>query len=241
MKRFSKSLSFTSSARRDLLIIVLLSLLVLIFSLNYEVSEWLFDTTQRFEHLELDELIPFAMFLSFCFAWFSWRRWREIKGLYLVVEKLSLQDAITKSFNRRAAIIELSNLQRKKTKFGLLLIDLDNFKQINETFGYDIGDEVLVKKSAILERYCGKTGFSARWAGAQFLVIAKDHDVHQTQQLAKKLHRAVVDELFNSMEIVCRLGLTHGLEGDSVEQALQRAQDALLEAKIQRQDIYQQW
>lgn len=241
MKRFSNSISLTSSARRDLLIVSLLSLLVLILSLHFDVSEWLFHTTAQYEHVEMDEVIPFVMFLSLCFGWFSWRRWREIKGLYLIVEKLSLQDAITKGHNRRAAIIELSKLQKQQVQFGLMLIDLDNFKQINETFGYDIGDEVLVKKAAILARYCGKNGFSARWTGAQFIVIAKGYDVHQTQLLAKKLHRAIIDELFSSMEIVCRLGLTQSHQGDSIEQALQRAQDALLEAKLTEQDIYQQW
>lgn len=241
MRRFSNSISLTSSAKRDLIIIALLSTLVFIASFQYDLSEWLFATTRNYESVELDELIPFAVFLSFCFAWFSWRRWREIKGLYLIVEKLSLQDTITKGYNRRAAIIELSKLQQQQAKFGLLLIDLDNFKQINESFGYDIGDEVLVRKAAILARYCTKQGFSARWTGAQFIVIAKGYDVHQTQQLAKKLHRAIVDELFNSMEIICRLGLTQSHQGDSVEQALQRAQDALLEAKLNQQDIYQQW
>ncbi|MDO6524700.1 GGDEF domain-containing protein [Motilimonas sp. E26] len=241
MKNLSRSLSFTSAAKRDLIIISICSLPLLITLLTLDISETMVTFFQQYEHFELDELMPLGMFLSLCFTWFSWRRWREIKGLYLVVEKLSLQDPITLSHNRRAAIIELSKLQKSKAPFGLILVDLDNFKQINESFGYDIGDEVLVKKAQLLQRYCGKHQFSARWAGAQFIVIAHGYDVHQTQQLAKKLHRAVVDELFNSMEIVCRLGLTQNHPNDSVEQALQRAQDALLEAKLRDEDIYQQW
>ena len=241
MKNLTQSLSFTSAAKRDLCFISIVAVAVLLVSLTHDVSESLIIAMQKHEYMELDELIPLGMFLSLCFAWFSWRRWREIQGLYLVVEKLSLQDQITQSHNRRAAIIELSKLQRSKAQFGLILIDLDNFKQINETFGYDIGDEVLIKKSALLKRYSGKNHFCARWAGAQFIVIAHDYDVHQTQQLAKKLHNAVVDELFSSMKVICRLGLTQNHANDSVEQALQRAQDALLEAKLNDEDIYQQW
>ncbi|MDO6528347.1 hypothetical protein Q4519_22245, partial [Motilimonas sp. 1_MG-2023] len=75
---------------------------LLITLLTLDISETMVTFFQQYENFELDELMPLGMFLSLCFTWFSRRRWREIKGLYLVVEKLSLQDPITLSNNRRA-------------------------------------------------------------------------------------------------------------------------------------------
>ncbi|RJG42020.1 GGDEF domain-containing protein [Motilimonas pumila] len=241
MKVCNNPISFTGSARRDLTLVLCIIAVISFISIRYDMAEFLIEFSSRYETFELDELMPVGMVMGLCFGWFSWRRWKEITQLYHAVEKLSLQDPITHINNRRAANIELGRLQKRAEPYGVLLLDIDNYKQINETLGYDVGDEILVKKATLLEQAIGDKAFIARWAGPQFIVFCPRFDVHQTQALASKLHKALSDDLFQSMKINLFIGITQSYGKESAKQMLEQAQDALFEAKAQGNGVHQQW
>lgn len=241
MKVCNSPISFTGSARRDLTLVLCIIAAVSFISIKYDVAEFLVEFSRQYETFEVDELMPVGMVMGLCFGWFSWRRWKEITGLYHAVEKLSLQDPITHINNRRAANIELTRLEHQAEHFGMLLLDIDNYKQINETLGYDVGDEILVKKAHMLEQSIGDKAFIARWAGPQFIVFCPHFTVHQTQALADKLYKVLTDDLFQSMKIQLFIGITQSYGKESAKQMLEQAQDALFEAKAHGSQVYQQW
>lgn len=91
------------------------------------------------------------------------------------LEKLSITDCLTGLYNHRFIIDTLSRLveenERYKYPLSISMIDIDNFKKVNDKFGHIIGDEVLVKISNYIENGIRKTDFLGRYGGEEFLVI----------------------------------------------------------------------
>lgn len=84
------------------------------------------------------------------------------------LEKLATTDSLTDLWNRRAFTEKMANL---KGPVHLALIDIDDFKSINDTYGHDTGDQVLRETAAILKRVCPDDKFIARVGGEEFAII----------------------------------------------------------------------
>lgn len=106
-------------------------------------------------------------------------------------EKLSITDALTKVYNRRF-LEEFSKqyfeiLKREQNSFALLLVDIDDFKSINDTFGHDTGDEVLIKLVEIIDDIIRDNDFIVRLGGDEFLVLLPNTNLSQTKIVANKI------------------------------------------------------
>ncbi|OGX61635.1 MAG: hypothetical protein A2189_02780 [Paenibacillus sp. RIFOXYA1_FULL_44_5] len=97
-------------------------------------------------------------------------------GKYDQVKFLSEKDALTKVYNRRFVVKVFPKLaaivNKKDEKLSLFLLDVDNFKTINDTYGHRTGDKVLQHISSLLLRITRKNEIVARWAGDEFLIVA---------------------------------------------------------------------
>ena len=121
-------------------------------------------------------------------------------SLSIVIIYISIQndklyiDPLTGLFNRRKMNMYLENILKdnKNKIIGGIMIDLDDFKSINDTFGHREGDRALSHVSNILKENFRKDDFIARYAGDEFLVILKIHQVSELQ--------AIVDRLKNNIE-----------------------------------------
>src|SRR5687768_14249465 len=84
-------------------------------------------------------------------------------------------DVLTRIPNRRATQVflekELSRAQRNQSEFSVLLIDIDNFKQVNDQWGHAVGDHVLVKTASLFQSMIRKQDLVGRWGGEEFLII----------------------------------------------------------------------
>jgi diguanylate cyclase (GGDEF)-like protein len=98
-----------------------------------------------------------------------------------ILEKLSITDGLTGLYNHRFITDNLSRLieenERYKKPLSIAMIDIDNFKMVNDSFGHDFGDEVLIKVSNYIENGIRKTDFCSRYGGEEFLVIFKHCDL----------------------------------------------------------------
>lgn len=116
------------------------------------------------------------------------RRHRQLR-------RLSEIDALTGLGNRRAAarMLDAMTLLRgpEGTRHVLFLIDVDHFKQINDSHGHHVGDEVLVALAAKLKAACRPTDLVARWGGEEFLVACTSLTREQAEQVAARLRRAM--------------------------------------------------
>lgn len=119
---------------------------------------------------------------------------------YDMVKYLSEKDSLTKIYNRRYVIHTFPKLSvlvdKKAGKLSLFLIDIDQFKTINDTYGHEMGDRVLQQLSNILLANTRKSDIVARWAGDEFLIIAPFNDEKNNNMI---LHR-VNKELKKSFE-----------------------------------------
>ena len=81
--------------------------------------------------------------------------------------------------------------KRKDVCFTLLYIDLDNFKFCNDTFGHDVGDEILIAFSRLFERVTKNNGYIVRYGGDEFLIVMPDHAIDDGIELAKSIYKAI--------------------------------------------------
>lgn len=112
--------------------------------------------------------------------------------------RLSTTDALTGLYNRRFAteiFIKLKDhADRYKTPLSILMIDIDKFKVINDTYGHEKGDEVLIRLAKLLREIVRASDFIVRWGGEEFLVILPNTDLLGASVAAEKI-RAQVENL----------------------------------------------
>jgi diguanylate cyclase (GGDEF)-like protein len=111
-----------------------------------------------------------------------------------VLYESSVRDALTGLFNRRyfdqRLASELSHAHRSDGALAVLLIDVDHFKELNDTHGHRAGDEVLCELARQLGRVVRAEDVFARWGGDEFIVLARDATTEAAEQLAERLRAA---------------------------------------------------
>ncbi len=152
------------------------------------------------------------------------------------IKRLSEEDYLTRLYNRRKVheIIEteLVRSRRYDSAFAILLLDIDDFKKINDTFGHNAGDKVLVKFSSIIEQTVRESDIAGRWGGEEFLIICPETTIDGATSLAEKLRENIDNNKFKiAGNITASIGVTGIQHGDNVKSLIQRADKALYSAK----------
>ena len=111
-------------------------------------------------------------------------------------------DPLTGLFNRRAferkIAEEFERAKRYNHQVSVLLLDIDNFKNINDTYGHHGGDVALVKISAILQERTRRSDFPARYGGEEFVLILPETDQDSAFQVANKIHEEIRSQTFGT-------------------------------------------
>jgi diguanylate cyclase (GGDEF)-like protein len=164
----------------------------------------------------------------------------ELKLANEKLEELSITDQLTGIANRRRffdrANLELSNIKRYKHNSCILMLDIDFFKRINDTYGHGIGDEALkgfVKEIAIILR---DNDTFARLGGEEFAILLPNTNTETALLVASRIKQAIYDMLIPTPQGTLKFTVSIGIgllkdDDTSVEVALARADDALYVAK----------
>jgi diguanylate cyclase (GGDEF)-like protein len=152
------------------------------------------------------------------------------------VKRLAQEDYLTGLMNRRKAtemiVTELRRCQRYGGTFAVILMDIDRFKEINDTFGHETGDQVLKETADLLGRTIREADSASRWGGEEFLVVCPQTDLEGAQALAEKLRSAYArTEFSRAIHKTASFGVACYHSGDSVEALVRRADAALYGAK----------
>jgi diguanylate cyclase (GGDEF)-like protein len=150
-------------------------------------------------------------------------------------EQLAATDSLTGLPNRRSLLTQALRLLNDPTqaeRCGLLMIDVDHFKNFNDTYGHALGDEVLRLVATTLARECRDSDRVGRVGGEEFVALLPDTPTEGCLQVAEHLRRTVEALHLPQGQLTISIGLTvlHGPQ-DSLEHALARADDALYTAK----------
>ena len=152
---------------------------------------------------------------------------------------LATLDPLTGLSNRRhfmsLAKQALLMQKRMQVNVGLLMLDIDFFKQINDTHGHEVGDLVLKQISQIIQTNCRETDLICRWGGEEFVVLSSSANADDVITLAERLRSAIEQEVFHHEEIEIRitmsLGLANALPDEECDALVKRADYALYKAK----------
>jgi len=144
-------------------------------------------------------------------------------------------DALTGLANRRALeeilAAEISRAHRFTHQLAVVLLDLDRFKEINDSFGHAAGDVMLRAVSRLLTSLARQGDTVARWGGEEFVVVLPETDLVGARRFAERLRRTIEAHAVGEMKTSASCGVATMLPEDSVEKLLGAADHALYQAK----------
>lgn len=128
---------------------------------------------------------------------------------------------------------EMEKIKKGKSqKVSCILFDVDRFKQINDTYGHDIGDIILQEIAHFVENNIRETDHFGRWGGEEFLIIAKNKNLESAKVLAERLRTMIENHTFKATsKLTCSFGVSEYKPNDLGRDLLKRADKALYEAK----------
>lgn len=165
---------------------------------------------------------------------------KELAEAVAQVNELVTRDALTGLYNRKhmQELIERERVRQSRTgqPFCLALIDLDHFKHVNDSYGHQVGDEVLCSFAKTAELTLRETDTIARWGGEEFLVLMPETTLEPYAQVAiDRMRKLVVESTPSTSVPTLRFSFSAGLaahiNGQSADQSIARADHALYAAK----------
>lgn len=158
------------------------------------------------------------------------------KRLERELSRTAMTDHLTGAFNRQRFDEEirraLARRRRKAVTTALILLDIDHFKPVNDTWGHAVGDDVLVELTRQLNANLRIPDMLTRWGGEEFVMILPDTDRVEALQLAERLRELIAEHVFSvAGHITASLGVTTLQTDDSAYSCIERLDNALYQAK----------
>jgi diguanylate cyclase (GGDEF)-like protein len=157
------------------------------------------------------------------------------------LQRLSITDGLTGLYNRRH-LMETLEAERRRTDrsertFAVLMVDVDHFKQFNDRFGHQAGDEVLLRVAGILRKCTRDIDFPARYGGEEFCLLLSESTLEGAVEVAERIRAELADVNFEGEKVTVSIGAAeYPTDGESVENVLASADAALYEAKRSGRD-----
>lgn len=151
-------------------------------------------------------------------------------------EKSSKEDPLTGCLNRAGfssvLLREQENLSKNDSPVSFVILDIDHFKQINDAFGHNVGDEVLVNLTKLIQSKIRNTDALVRWGGEEFVILCGDTPIQNAQFLAEKLRMAIESTpLIKQQQVTCSFGIAEMIAGEDPKRLFERADKALYASK----------
>jgi len=154
------------------------------------------------------------------------------------LHRKATRDPLTKVHNRaefdRTHEEFIADHTARKQPYSLIVCDIDRFKQVNDTYGHQAGDEILVSFAALLQRCCRRGDMVARYGGEEFVILCADCDNATAAARAEQTRIALantVQPVLNNARLTASFGVTELQSGDTPESIFRRADRAVYKAK----------
>ena len=147
-------------------------------------------------------------------------------------EKQMYIDALTQTYNRAYLDKMLTYLQNSAIDFSFILFDIDHFKQVNDTYGHLVGDDVLTTLAAIIKKSLRNDDIFARYGGEEFAIILKHTALKDAQRIAENLRMKIYSTPFKEVgTLTCSFGVAYSDGTEPTRLLIKRADEALYMAK----------
>jgi len=211
---------------------------------------------KQYEQIKETNLIVEALFIKFLFLCFlniilllylihlikaqeitKEQLYQEFEQLQIDTKKLAFQDTLTGAATRLKfdeTLKDLINiaLRFKEQKFTAIMIDIDNFKKVNDTYGHDYGDLVLQSVAKVIKNHIRKTDTFARWGGEEFVILSPMNHLKDSFTFANKIRELIANINFEKLDhITCSFGLTEFRQKDTEQSIMKRVDELLYKAK----------
>lgn len=157
------------------------------------------------------------------------------------LQLMLIKDELTGAYNRRYIKHQIQAMEAEysqfSTPFALLFIDIDHFKQVNDSYGHRVGDDVLKTVSATIQHAIRQDDILGRWGGEEFIVLLKHVQPEHIFLIAEKIRVLVEKTLTKAtnegVRVTISIGGTSYQDGYSIDQLIERADQAMYQAKQQ--------
>ena len=152
------------------------------------------------------------------------------------LKKMAITDSLTKLYNRYK-IDEVLNAEYKRAKrytieFGVILIDIDDFKLINDRFGHQVGDDTLIAIANCIKENVREVDIVGRWGGEEFIIICLNTNLEGIKHLAETIRRRIEQLALKPLDSQsASIGICQFRQDDNIQSLIKRADDALYKAK----------
>ena len=159
-------------------------------------------------------------------------------------KKLASIDPLTNLYNRRAMNENIRDIRRRsrspKSQYVIGIGDIDNFKRINDTYGHDAGDKVLVYVSNLFISTIPDDGYAARWGGEEFLFIIPEASIEKGLAFTEKIHKSLRAHTFEiddcEFGVTMTFGISVGIPVDKIDSVITKADKRLYKGKNNGKD-----
>lgn len=165
----------------------------------------------------------------------------KLKNLNKKLLKLSITDNLTGLFNRGKMDQVLVEFKSSKDRYdantSIILLDVDLFKNINDSFGHPVGDSVLIKISQLLKGNIRQSDYAGRWGGEEFLIVCPNIGQQEAYNLAEKLRDKIRNYDFQGADrVTVSAGITEFSQELNIQKTISNADSALYKSKQQGRD-----
>lgn len=156
------------------------------------------------------------------------------------LKAMTLRDPLTGIGNRRYMTErlreEVERASRVGAGFALAVLDIDHFKNVNDTYGHEVGDEVLCRVAHVVRSTLRDYDVFARWGGEEFVIALPESGLHTAITVCERVREAVADARVEQggigISVTISFGLTEHRSGESPSETINRADAALRKAKV---------
>ncbi len=170
-----------------------------------------------------------------------WNRLLELRKTQEKLQKMALTDPLTGLGNRATFDLNIKQVaactQRNNSNISLLMIDLDHFKKVNDTYGHQTGDIVLQRTARIIAEAARESDICCRYGGEEFAVILPDTSAKNAEVLAQRIHRSLQELPHQQLGLSEPITVSIGISGSDLlgshtpTKLLHNADQALYQAK----------
>ena len=177
-----------------------------------------------------------SLFITFLVAWIIFN---VIKKYNFKLEYMAFNDSLTGLYNRRhfeeVFSKQIHLFKRQKQNFSILFMDIDNFKNINDTHGHEVGDFVIKNIAKLLKQNLRESDTIARWGGEEFVVLLQNSNSVTAFEISEKIRNIIQNSVILhdaiGKYVTASFGVTEFVENDSMDLVLSRVDKAMYTSK----------